>query len=114
MACQVDGDVKIRAGSEDPITLQLLDDDGTTVIDLSGATDLTLHMKNTVSGDISSITGAKLVVSDAANGKITLSQVAADFPVAANFIYFVSFTQVSKARKVPEDVNYKWVVTEGF
>jgi hypothetical protein len=103
----VNGDVEITLGSEDPITLQLLEDDGITPINLTGITGLTLYMRNTDDGSEKEITGAKLVVTDAANGKITLSQVATDFPAAASYRYKIKFDDAaSKAHFVPD--GSKW------
>lgn len=110
----VNGNVTLRAGSEDPITLQLLDDDGTTPIDLTGASVVTMHLRNTATQVVTILTGASLVVSDAGLGKITLSQVAAVFPDQANYEYYISFSQDGKARKVPEDINYSWIVTDDW
>ena len=107
----VNGSVLIRAGSEDPVTLQLLDDDGATPIDLTGISLLTLHLKNIATGTVTTITGGKLVVLDAATGKIKLSQAAADFAAAARYEYWVSFKDgPNKMLYVPEDKNYTWIV----
>lgn len=109
----VNGDVTIRVGSEDPITLQLFEDDGITAINLTGITLLTLRLKEVSTGTVKTFTGAKLTVTDAGNGKIQLAQVAADFPSATIYEFYVSFTDSgSKAHAVPENKNYIWRVVE--
>ncbi len=109
----VNGNVTLRAGSEDPVTLQLLQDDGTTPIDLTGITGLTLHLKDTATGTVTTFTDPKFVVSDAALGKVKLSQAAADFSAAARYVYHVSFSDSGgKAHYVPEDRNYSWIVAD--
>ena len=102
----VNGDVEITLGSEDPITLQLLEDDGVTPIDLTGITALTLFMRDK-NGDLKEITGANLVVTDALNGKIKLSQDAADFTVAASFRYKVKFLDAGGEQHFVPDGS-KW------
>lgn len=103
----VTGDVAISLGSEDPITLQLLEDDGVTPIDLTDITVLTLFMRETDDGTLKEITGANLVVTDAVNGKITLSQDASDFPDAASYRYKVKFLNAGdKQHFVPD--GFKW------
>jgi hypothetical protein len=107
----VDGNIILRSGSEDPVILQLLQDDGVTPIDLAGISNLTLRLKNISDGTAKTFTGAKLTVADADNGKIQLAQVAADFPAAAVYEYYVTFTDSGgKAHAVPEDKNYTWRV----
>lgn len=109
----VNGDVTIRVGSEDPITLQLFEDDGVTAINLTGITLLTLRLKEDGTGIVKTFTGAKLTVTDAANGKIQLAQVAADFTSATKYEYYVSFTDSGgKAHAVPENKNYIWRIEE--
>lgn len=104
----VNGDVEITLGSEDPITLQLLEDDGVTPIDLTGITELTLFMRDT-DGDLKEITGANLVVIDAVNGKIKLSQVAADFLIATSYRYKIKFLDAGgKQHFVPD--GSKWYI----
>lgn len=108
----VNGDTQLRAGSEDPLTWQLLEDDGVTAINLTGITLLTLRLEEEDTGTVKIFTGAKLTVTDAANGKIQLAQVAADFPSATRYEFYVSFTDSGgKAHAVPEDKNYIWRVT---
>jgi hypothetical protein len=103
----VNGDVEITLGSEDPVTLQLLEDDGVVPIDLTGITVLTLYMRDTDDGSLKEITGAKLTVLDAANGKIKLSQVSADFPAAASYRYKIKFMDLAtKQHFVPD--GSKW------
>lgn len=107
----VNGDVTIRAGSEDPIILQLFEDDGVTAINLAGITLLTLRLKEDGTGTVRTFTGAKLTITDAANGKIQLAQVAADFPSATKYEFYVSFTDSGgKAHAIPENKNYIWRV----
>lgn len=113
----VNGNVPLMAGSEDPITDQLLDDNGTTPIDLTGITDLTLWLKNKATGAITSFTGAKLTVTDAVNGKVKLEQVAADFPSAATYYRYYAFNDSSgKAHKVPDGdpAEYVLIVFDNF
>lgn len=99
----VNGDVEITLGSEDPITLQLLEDDGVTPINLIGITALTLFMRDTEDGSLKQITGASLIVTDAANGKIKLSQDVDDFPAAAIYRYKINFLDsVAKQHFVPD------------
>jgi len=103
----VNGDVTIRAGSEDPITLQLLEDDGVTVIDLTGITALTLRLKDVNAETAKTFVDPKFTVSDATNGKVKLEQVAADFPSATKYEFYVSFKDSGgKTHVVPEDKNY--------
>ena len=109
----VNGNVVIRVGSEDPVIMQLLDDDGATPIDLTGISLLTLHLKDIAAGTVTTIIGSKLTVLDAIPGKIKLSQAAADFPAAARYEYYISFKDgANKMHYVPEDKNYSWVVKE--
>ncbi len=109
----VNGNVIIRAGSEDPVILQLLDDDGASPINLTGISLLTLHLKDIATGTVTTITGNKLTVLDAATGKIKLSQAAADFPAAARYEYWASFKDSgNKMHYVPEDKEYSWMVKE--
>lgn len=113
----VNGDVTIRVGSEDPVTLQLLEDDGVTPLNqanggLVNITLLTLRLKEEDTGTVKTFTGAKLTVTDVANSEIQLAQVAADFPSATRYEFYVSFTDSGgKAHAVPEDKNYIWRVT---
>ncbi len=103
----VNGDVQMTLSSEDPITLQLLQDDGITPYDLTGITALTLYMRNMDDGSLKTITGASLVVTDAVNAKIQLSQVAADFLTAESYRYKVKFKDASgKQHFVPDGL--KW------
>jgi hypothetical protein len=105
----VNGDVEITLGSEDPITLQLLEDDGVTPINLSQITGLTLYMRDTDDGSLKEITGERLEVTDMDNGKIKLSQIAADFPVAASYRYKIKFVDPgSKQHFVPD--GSKWYI----
>ena len=104
----VNGDVEITLGSEDPITLQLLEDDGVTPIELAGITALTLFMRDK-NGDLKEITGANLVVLDAENGKVKLSQDDNDFPVTASYRYKIKFLDAGgKQHFVPD--GSKWYV----
>ncbi len=104
----VNGDVEISLGSEDPVTLQLLEDDGVTPVDLTGITVLTLFMRDTEDGTLKEIT-SNLAVSDASNGKITLSQVAADFPATALYRYKIKFVDAGgKQHFVPD--GSKWYI----
>jgi hypothetical protein len=103
----VNGDVEITLGSEDPITLQLLEDDGVTPIYLAQISELTLYMRNTDDGSLKEITGEKLVVTDMDNGKIKLSHDAADFPAATSYRYKIKFVDPgSKQHFVPD--GSKW------
>ena len=103
----VNGDTEITLGSEDPIIHQLLKDDGVTPVDLTGITEITLYMRNMDDGTLKEITGSKLTVLDAANGKVKLSQGASDFPVAASYRYKYKFLDSSgKQHFVPD--GSKW------
>lgn len=99
----VSGDTELRAGSEDPLTWQLLEDDGVTPINLTGITVLTLRMKDRDTGTVKLFVDPKFAVTDAANGKVKLQQVAADFPAVATYEFYISFTDsASKAHAVPD------------
>lgn len=99
----VSGDAKLRVGSEDPLTWQLLEDDGVTPINLTGITVLTLRMKNRSTGAVKLFIDPKFTVTDAANGKVKLEQVAADFPAVATFEFYISFKDsAGKPHAVPD------------
>lgn len=99
----VSGDTKLRAGSEDPLTWQLLEDDGTTPINLAGISALTLRMKNRDTGAAKLFVDPEFTVIDAARGKVQLEQVAGDFPAVATYEFYISFTDsTSKAHAVPD------------
>lgn len=106
------GAVEISLGSEDPVELQLLEDDGITPIgSLSGITALTLLLVD-ADGNITSIT-TNFVVSNATLSKVKLSQTAAQFPTAKRYDYKVKFkTSGGKQRFVPD--GNKWYTWEVF
>lgn len=105
------GAVEMTLGSEDPVELQLLKDDGVTPIgSLTGITDLTLILIDE-DGVETNIT-TNFAVSDAALSKVKLSQTAAQFPEAQRYDYKVKFlTPGGKQRFVPDgNRRYQWQV----
>lgn len=99
----VSGDTELRAGSEDPLTWQLLEDDGVTPIDLTGISALTLRMKERTTTAVKLFIGPKFTVTDATNGKVQLQQVAADFTAVATYEFYVSFADSGgNAHAVPD------------
>ncbi len=102
----VNGDVEIKAGSEDYIDLQLLQDDGVTPVDLSAATSVELRLRNTADQVIKTFAtidaSPKLFIIDAAQGKIQLRQKAVDFPGAAIFEYYIVINDAIGAHPVPD------------
>ena len=108
----VSGNVIVRAESEDPITWQMLKDDGVTPIgDLTGITDLTLRLIDVKSQVAKLFVDPKFIVSDALESEVTLKQVKTDFPLATLFEFYTSFTDgVGNGKAVPEDKNYTFRV----
>jgi hypothetical protein len=105
------GAVEMTLGSEDPIELQLLQDDGVNPIgSLTGITELTLVLIDE-DGTETGIT-TNFAVSDAALSKVKLSQTAAQFPEAQRYDYKVKFkTSGGKQRFVPDGSKwYQWQV----
>lgn len=105
------GAVEFTLGSEDPIELQLLQDNGITPIgSLSGITDLTLILIDP-EGTKTEIT-TNFAVSNAALSKVKLSQTAAQFPTATRYDYKVKFKTSGGAQRFVPDGNrwYQWQV----
>jgi len=105
------GAVEFTLGSEDPVELQLLKDDGVTPIgSLSGITALTLLLVD-ADGTETEIT-TNFSVSDAALSKVKLSQVAAQFTAAKRYSYKVKFKDSGGKQKFVPDGNlwYTWQV----
>lgn len=102
----VNGNIEITFGSEIPVTLQLLQDDGETPIgDITTATALTLYLREP-DGDLVQIT-SNFVVSDGPNSEVTLSQTAAQFPDVIQYKYKVRFALGGKVYFVPD--GSKWL-----
>lgn len=106
----VDGSVTVRAGSQDYTEWQLLEEDGSTVIDLTNATKATLHMKNKNTGAVKEFATddatQKFFIKTAAQGKVELRPATTDFPLAAEFEFYVSFVDNIGVHAVPEHKNY--------
>lgn len=105
------GEIEITLGSEDPVELHLLEDDGVTPIgDLSGITELTLILIDD-EGTETNIT-SNFAVSDATLSKVKLSQTAAQFPTAKRYDYKVKFKTAGGAQRFVPDGSlwYTWEV----
>ena len=102
----VSGNVTIRAASQDTVTWQLVQSDGSTVIDLTNATAAALRMVNN-SGERKEFltTGSKFAISDAANGKVKLSPATTDFTETGDWQFYVEYTDSSGIHTVPENKN---------
>lgn len=108
---EVIGAVSMTLGSEDPVELQLLEDDGVTPIgSLSGITELTLILVDSNGTETNII--SNFAVSDAALSKVKLSQTAAQFPTAKRYDYKVKFkTADGDQRFIPDGSKwYTWQV----
>lgn len=107
----VNGNVEMTLGSEDPVELQLLQDDGfTPIADIAGASALSLQMREP-DGTVKEVTSA-LAVSDGPNAKIKLSHATSEFPNVIQYKYKVKFTLGGKVRWFPD--GSKWLCWEVF
>jgi hypothetical protein len=115
----VEGDVTIRVGSEDYVDLQLLQDDGVSPVNISGATKVELRLRSrdgeeTIKKFADDDVPQKLYVTDAEQGEIQLRQVAADFATIMDYDFFVVITDSIGNHPVPEDKFYTWSAVESF
>jgi hypothetical protein len=112
----VNGDVTIRAGSQDYITWQLLQEDGVSPVDLSTANEVALRLKNKKDKTTKSFSTIdvpqKFLLEDAENGKIQLRPAADDFPLAAQYDFYVDVIDSIGSHPIPEDQNYKLKVID--
>ena len=107
----VNGNVEMTKGSEDPVPLQLMKDDGVTPWgDITGATGITIYMREP-DGTLKLVTTG-ITITDGPNAKIQLAHAASEFPDVKKYEYKVKFTLSSKVRFVPD--GSKWNTWEIF
>ena len=102
---KVNGSGKIRAGTQDPKEWQFLEADGTTPVDLTNATKVTMRLKNettAVSQDLDT-EGLLEIVTPATDGKVKLSPAADTFPAKATYRFYFIITDSIGNHPIPED-----------
>lgn len=106
------GDITHRKGSQNPITLRLIDKKGS--IDLDGVTEVVMKLfdieirTETVSF---SFTGGEIFITDEENGIIELRLATDDLTDVKIYDYFVTITDsTGKIIAIPNDINYRFEV----
>lgn len=112
----LNGNVTMRAKSQDYKILQIFEDDGVTPINLTNATVAVLRLKNIRTGGIKVFSTEDipklLFFLDRTLGKIQLRPSVDSFPIAEKYNYHLSFTDSIGEHPAPEDKNYSWDVIE--
>jgi len=115
---EVIGDVTIRAGSQDYIEWQLLQEDGITPISLVSATSVTLRFKHKVSDAVTEFKTTdnpqKLFIKDAADVEIQLRPAVADFTVVGSYKFHTIVVDGIGNHPIPEGENYTLQVIDSY
>ena len=106
-ANQTLGNIGYTVGATEPFFVQIYQKDGITPEPIPNITELTLNLRNLLTGAVIQITSPKVTIDDADLGKIKISLAEDEFTnIDAKYFYHFSFTDdAGKKIKVPTDTE---------